>query len=159
MNTPSVPDKLTEVRKLNEEIAKLKSTKEKAEQDATEAVQNVADLQSRRAKLELELQSPDAQIDDIISYSQRVLNECTLAIRTASDEVDSYLKFVKKLSEKVSDQIKELEKIETLKNQAHENILVEEKALAVKKNDLDIYAQRLQQKIDTYKLADEIKLI
>lgn len=156
--TPSVPDKLAEIKKLNEEIVKFKFQKDQAQKDANDAMENVADLQSRRASLELQLASPESGIVEVVDYSQKVLNECILAIRTASSEVDGYLQLVKSLSDKVKEQTVELERIAELKKQAHENILAEEVALATKQKDLDIYAKRLQQKIDTYKLTDEVKL-
>jgi len=79
-------------------------------------------------------------------------------LQDASAVVDGYFLIVKGLEFKIKNQETILAKIFEDQKQAREQISKEESRLGVIKKDLDIYRNRLQEKINEHGLQDQIKI-
>lgn len=141
--TPTATDKLEEVRKLNLEIAKLTSTKDTAA-TAAKTAQNAAESATKRAEgiktvldaLEASQAGAAAEIREFVEQAHKILQDVTAIMEEAATQA-------RELEQKVIALCAEIEKQTTNLNEILEMAGKEGSELSRKRDDLEIWHERI----------------
>lgn len=147
------------LRNIQIEVNKFKSVKEKAQKEVEQLVLSLEDLSKRKKELEEIIALPYSDLAQFVNIAGRIVNESVLAMDASLEIAEGFSKLIGKMSERVETHKKELDAIEQKKREALNTISAEEARLSTVKEDLNIYRNRLQSKIDAFGLSDEIKII
>lgn len=159
MQKPPIHEAEIKLRDVQLEINKFKSVRQVAEREVNELVSSIEGLNKRKKELDEIVSIPYADLAQFVKLASRVVSEATLSMNQALSISEGFNSLIGKLGERIEEQEKELDAVIKKKNDALKVISEENVRLGVVKADLDIYAKRLQRKIDAYGLSDEIKVI
>lgn len=143
---------------IEDEIVKLKAQREAKDLELKQAEQKVVELGIKITEANENLAGLTEALSALSDESLKSLSSHLSYLQDASAVVDGYFLIVKGLEFKIKNQETILAKIFEDQKQAREQISKEESRLGVIKKDLDIYRNRLQEKINEHGLQDQIKI-
>ncbi len=142
-STPTASDKQEEVRKLNIEIAGLKSIEDIGRRAAKEAEDAAADARIRAETLKTTIDSLEssqtavtAELGTFIADCKAVLQSVTVTMENAAQSAKSLATEITRLCEEIEKRQKELDDI-------RDAFALENAAMSDKRLDLEIYHRRI----------------
>ena len=157
--TQTYTDANLKLKEIQLKINEHKSAEQVAKGKVDELVDSIEDLKKRKNEIEQKISAPFSDLDNSIKQSCHVMQESILAMNSSMSIADSFIRLIKKLSEKISLEEENLKYVIEGKNEVMKRVSAEESRLSKVREDLEIYRKRLQKKIDAYGFSDEIKII
>lgn len=141
--TPTASDKFEEVRKLNGEIALLKSQKEIHDRAKEESRTAAEDAESRRVELENEIIDLQRIVQEAGAETSQFLTDCRAAIAESTEKLNEVIAIYKKGSEVLVKTLGDIKLLQARKDALHNSIVKENEEIERKRKDLDIYHKRV----------------
>lgn len=157
-DTPTAADKTKELRELGDEIAKLKSVRERAENDtreraaaADEALQRVHNLTATTEALLSKIPEAEAEARAYIAHCNKVIADTT-------EITAEYLQYARAVARETEAACKNLEQVIKMADEVHQKSVDETIVLDRQRDDLQIYHKRLIKYFDEHLPGQKIIL-
>lgn len=157
-STPTATDKQEEVRKLNLEIAKLTSAKDTASQAANSAQEAAERAKKRADELEALLRELEQTQASAVADIREFVSVCRNALQVATGLLEVVAQKARDLEEYVHTLCTEIEKRTQELADLRVEFSKENEAMSRKRDDLEIWEERVREAAGEYLPGATIKL-
>ena len=157
-STLTALDKTMELRRISDEIAKLKSIKERAEIDYKTIINNTDTAQKRFDTLDNQVNELIKKLIKASEETTEFLTFCQKSIRDSSENFNLILELTKQLTQKAEKAAIDLKATEDKATVIHTDIVRQQEDIERKNRDLSIYHARLKKYFAEH-LPDQVIII